>query len=150
MFGRDLINKCGGCVHVVHNNYTAMIFPTGAGNLGAGIFERFRMIFDYSREALHLEPAEDWNERPFLKDRSGLSSVYRDGAAEVIHVAPGSPAQKSGWAVGDRIVAIDGDPVDPERWATQLKSGLAAPAGIVRTLGLENGKDRRLTLKDYY
>jgi C-terminal processing protease CtpA/Prc len=50
----------------------------------------------------------------FCKDRSGIQANYRSGALDVIFVAPGSPASRSGWKIGDRIIAINRRPIGPE------------------------------------
>ncbi len=43
-----------------------------AGNLGAGILTRFRVLFDYAHECLWLEPGPDLA-APFPRDRTGLA-----------------------------------------------------------------------------
>ena len=42
-----------------------------AGNLGAGILTRFRVLFDYAHECLWLEPGPGLD-APFPRDRTGL------------------------------------------------------------------------------
>ena len=43
---------------------------------------------------------------------TGINSELRDGKVYVSKVRPGTPAQTAGIRVGDRIVAVDGKPVD--------------------------------------
>ena len=47
--------------------------------------------------------------QPFDKDRVGLyTAIDDDGAFRVILVAPGSPAEKAGFLVGDRMAGVNG------------------------------------------
>jgi hypothetical protein len=121
-----------------------------AGNLGAGIFGRFRLIFDYSREKLHVEPGPEWDKKPFRKDRLGLSLDFEDGALVVRFVPPGSPAMKDGWTVGDRITAIDDRKVDAGSWAEATARLRDLPAGAEVVLTDGTGRMRRLVAADYY
>jgi PDZ domain-containing protein len=83
-----------------------------AGTLGAGILNRFTLVLDYSGQFFFLEP----NPRLldiFTGDMSGLGLIaippdYR--SYEIAQVMPGSPASDSGFAVGDILVSIDGNP----------------------------------------
>ncbi len=116
-----------------------------AGNLGAGILTRFRILFDYPHQALWLTPGENWD-RPFERNRTGLQTTYDDGALRVVFVAPGSPAEKAGWKAGERIVAIDGKKVqrdDSHAWRRQ-------PTGTKLKLETDKGEQRELVLADYY
>ncbi|HTD52444.1 MAG TPA: PDZ domain-containing protein, partial [Thermoanaerobaculia bacterium] len=84
-----------------------------AGLVGGQVLSRFRVIFDYARERMILEPNARYGD-PFLYDASGvsLSAQGPDLATfEVRRVAPGSPAAQARLAVGDVLLAIDGKPV---------------------------------------
>ena len=121
-----------------------------AGNLGAGILSRFRIYFDYTHEALWLEPGEGWDTAPFRKDRTGLTLRTADAGLDVVFVSPGSPAEKAGWKKDDRIVAVDGKPIDPASYEKDMSEWVSAPAGTEVTLTLAGGEVRRLRLADYY
>ncbi len=87
--------------------------PDRDGILGAAILERFRAIFDASRGRLILEPSALADE-PIRWDASGLflTSEGEDfDRIRALAVAPGSPAERAGIELGDRLVAIDGRPV---------------------------------------
>ena len=83
-----------------------------AGTLGAGILNRFTIVLDYASQLFYFEP----NPRLldiFTADMSGLALIgippdYH--SYEVAQVAPGSPAAEAGFAIGDILVSIDGNP----------------------------------------
>jgi len=82
------------------------------GNIGAAILEKFRVILDYPRSRMILEPNDQLG-RPMAYDRSGLvlsaeGADYRRFKVEA--VAEGSPASEAGIEAGDRLVSIDGRP----------------------------------------
>lgn len=84
------------------------------GNIGAAILERFHVILDYARMRIILEPNRRFAE-PTEYNRSGLL-LTASGAdfheIRVSVVAESSPAARAGLRVGDRVVAIDGRPVE--------------------------------------
>ena len=118
------------------------------GNLGAGILSRFRVLFDYGRACLWLEPGADLG-APFPKDQSGLVLGWADGALAVEFVAPGSPAAEAGWKEGERVAALDGEPATAE-WGRVLTRWSEAKAGTTVRLTLADGTERVLVLKEYY
>jgi hypothetical protein len=120
-----------------------------AGNLGAGILNRFRVIFDYSRDRLILEPSAGFTDGPFRKDRVGLQLKKTQAGLTVAHVAKGSPAKKAGWKEGDVLYAVNGESIEThyrEQWQE------LSTAAIGTHLELTN--DKRITttidLADYY
>ncbi|MBK8165003.1 MAG: aspartyl protease family protein [bacterium] len=119
-----------------------------AGNLGAGILNRFRVTFDYAHDCLWLEPGRDFAE-PMARDRLGLD-VWRDGDTLVVEfVAPGSPAATAGWQAGERISALDGAPVSADwwrRWAEWSRAPDGAPAHFT----MADGSVRSLRTAAYY
>jgi hypothetical protein len=121
-----------------------------AGNLGASILSRFRVLFDFTHDRLYLEPGAGWDTAPFRKDRGGLSLQLGDGRLDVQFVAPGSPAEKTGWKEGDAIVAVNGRPIERDRYMTDMSGWNEGPAGTEVLLRLAGGDERRLRLQDYY
>jgi predicted aspartyl protease len=81
-----------------------------AGNIGGGFLRRFRVIFDYSRKRMILEPNARLGE-PDEFDMSG-AAIMADGpdysVIKVVRVRPESPAAQAGLQSDDRIVAVDG------------------------------------------
>lgn len=118
------------------------------GNLGAGILSRFRVLFDYSRSCLWLEPGPSLD-ASFPKDKSGLSLLWADGALTVFFVAPGSPAAEAGWKGGERVTALDGEPASADWWKTYVR-WTDAKAGTEIRLTLADASERTLVLREYY
>jgi hypothetical protein len=84
-----------------------------AGQLGTEIFRRFRVVFDYSRGRMILEPNQNFSE-PFETDMSGLDLVAEGSDLRtftVNAVEANSPADAAGLREEDVLVAIDGRPV---------------------------------------
>jgi len=104
-------------------NKGAFADPDLSGNLGGGVLRRFAVTFDYDARKMYLVPNKDFA-RPDPWDRSGLW-LFRDGnALKVVAVAPGSPAEKAGVAVDDRIEKINGEAVAKRKlsdWRGKLR-----------------------------
>jgi hypothetical protein len=120
-----------------------------AGNLGAGVLSRFRIVFDYGHECLWLEPGDGWNTTPFERNRTGLVLDRKGSALEVLFVAPGSPAAAAGWKIGERITSINGIAVDSGNSDAIYAFG-RQPDGTEVRYTLEGGEARTLTLAAYY
>ncbi len=69
-----------------------------------------------------------------------FAAPHQDLAARVGYVKPQSPAAQAGLRPGDRIVGIDGEPV--EAW-TGLQEKIRARAGQPVTLEIERGVERK-------
>lgn len=120
------------------------------GNLGTDILKRFRLIVDYSHDALYLEPDRGAVRAPFRKDRSGLAVELEDATLVVVFVAPGSPAETGGWRVGEKITAVDGEAVGADYSTSDRWRWSQGNAGTRVALTVAGGETRRLTLADYY
>jgi len=123
---------------------------TEQGNLGTGIFNRFRMIVNYSNDEVILEIDPSRANTPFDKERAGIQVQVTEGVAQVIFVMEGSPAEDIGMAVGDKITAIGGVPVSDDYWfADQWRWSRAAPGAQI-AVTLDDGREFELTLADFY
>lgn len=113
-------------------------------NLGLPVLQRFKLALDFGGRRMWLASGAGMA-APFVRDRTGLNG-YLDGALlHILHVAAGGPAEKAGFKVGDRVIAIDGEMV-----ATANANLSDAPVGRTLDFSLEGGGHRRLTLADYY
>ncbi len=120
------------------------------GNIGMPILSRFRLTTDYSRNRLFLTPLPDAATRPFSKDRSGvLARPAREGKAEVLMIAPGSPAEAAGLKAGQILTAINGLALTGDN-ASAIQALRALPAGSSVSFTLSTGETRTIVLKDYF
>lgn len=90
-----------------------------AGNIGAAILRRFKVVFDYSRSRMILESNERFSD-PYVYDMSGLQ-LLTEGPdfvlARIHRVLPDSPATEAGLKPADEIVTVNGRAVSELRLA---------------------------------
>ncbi len=133
--GRFLL---AGPVTVFPQNFGGVITARGnAGNLGAGFLRRFRVIFDYSRGRMILEPNATFGDRDEY-DMSGVSLIAEGadfGTIKVARLIEPSPAHEAGLRREDVIVAVDG------------KAAGAIGLANLRTLFREEGREVRLDVR---
>ena len=99
-----------------------------AGNIGTAILRRFKVVFDYSRKRVHLEPSKNFSD-PFEFDMSGLGLASEGPSFSVFKVArvlPGTPASEAGLRQGDEILSVGGRPVNGTR-LSDLRERLRRP-----------------------
>jgi len=82
-----------------------------AGSIGTGVLKRFQLRVDYPGRTLWLKPGAQFGQGDAC-DRSGFWLARRGAELEVMDVVPNGPADAAGLVVDDRIVRIDGAPVD--------------------------------------
>src|SRR5216683_2894324 len=87
----------------------AFIDPYVAGNVGGGVLKRFNITFDYGHQRLIFEPNANYGKRDVF-DRSGMWINSSAEGFEVLDVFANGPAAAAGLRVGDKIVAVDGNP----------------------------------------
>lgn len=81
-----------------------------AGNIGGLILRRFKVIFDYSRKRMILEPSKNFGEA-FEFDMSGLGLVSDSPQFKLVkinRVMEASPASEAGLKIDDLILEVDG------------------------------------------
>lgn len=118
-----------------------------SGVLEADFLNRFRVIFDYARERIILEPRRGVDE-PFPFDASGLFLIAEGAEFDrprIMSVLAGSPAAEAGLQVGDEILSIDGSAAAAH--SLDEVRALLETAGATRTLEVEReGQSLRVTL----
>lgn len=87
--------------------------------IGQGIMERYAMSFDGPNRRVRFDLPETDDAHPpvELPPYRSLGALFEPypNALEILRFLPGSPLPPAGLRVGDRIVAIDGRPLDETR-----------------------------------
>lgn len=115
--------------------------PKKAGNIGSAVLRRFKVIFDYSRDRMILEPNKFFSET-FEHDMSGLSLITEGPAFKVVRVnrvLAQSPAEEAGIKQNDEIVSVNNRPASEFNLVT-LREVLRQP-GKLFSLQLKRGAD---------
>ena len=120
------------------------------GNIGLPLIAQFDVMIDVTAGFVWFRRPPSRDRLPMLKDRSGLGLAGSADALTVVHVALSSPASAAGWVAGERIVAVNGRPIDPSYTHGSLWAWRFGTAGTVVNLELASGRTRELTLADYY
>lgn len=109
------------------------------GILGNRLLKRFNVTIDYTRQRVYFRAeGRRWKEK-FTYDRSGISLLAGGDNLRkysVSDIVPGSPADRAGVKVRDRLRAING-----------INTGLLTLEGIIRKLEGKPGK--RIKLRIY-
>jgi C-terminal processing protease CtpA/Prc len=108
-----------------------------AGLIGNEILREFKVIFDYSRQEMILEPADHFSET-LDENLSGIEfelRAARRGIFKINDVAEESPADKAGIRPGDVLVAIDNE------------SATSFSLEQINSLFRQEGREYLLTLK---
>ncbi|MES3151657.1 aspartyl protease family protein [Sphingomonas faeni] len=125
--------------------------PTSTvGNIGLPLIGQFDAIFDVTAGFVWLRPPAARRPLAMLKDRSGLGLATSATALTVVHVAANSPAKKGGWAIGERIVRVNGHGINADYTHGDLWRWRFGPTGTLITLETTVGEHRTLRLADYY
>ena len=122
--------------------------PQHGANLGIGLLKQFDLTLDLGRDRLVLKPLA--NPAEFDRDRAGLRAVPAGSALAISFVSPQGPAAKAGIKAGDRIVAINGEAIGKDFFASAAGRWNLASAGTPVTLTLEGGRAVRVVLADFY
>ena len=120
------------------------------GNIGLPLFAQFDVVLDFTIGRLWLHALAASRRPAMLEDHSGLGLATSTNALVVVHVAAGSPAARDGWVIGDRIVAVDGRPVDVTYTRGALWRWRFGAAGRRVKLTVDGGAVREIQLVDYY
>lgn len=131
---------------LAEQGYFAHPPPDAQGNLGGELWRRFSMTIDLPSKRLFLRPNALFAQ-PFEATRSGLVAQRDADAFKVIDVAAATPAAEAGFAVGDSIVAINGNAAS--NWTQSAFRDLlggAPGASIAFTVVGRDGRKRDVSL----
>lgn len=116
---------------------------------GLRVLSRFRMTIDFPHDRVDVLPIPAAVNMPFRKDHSGLGVRRLSVCLQILHVAPGSPAEAAGLEVGDEIIAINGEALGAEYFKMHPSMG-GRPLGTTLDLTLASGTNMRLVLAEYF
>jgi predicted aspartyl protease len=120
----------------------------GKANVGIQMFRPFKLTLDLAHDRIFLErngkPAE------FTKDRAGMFALLEGDHLNVLHVSPGSPADRAGLKKGDQLTAINGTAVDPSFFSGELANWARGKPGTQVAITKADGTTVTLTLTDYF
>ena len=103
-------------------------------NLGSELLRHFALTFDQKGSRMRLVRAGDAPITMPPRRTTGLVLRPTPGGLEVALVATGGPAEKAGVAQGDRVLAVEGRPV--EAWPPgQIRERLGSPEPVTLRLG---------------
>jgi len=111
------------------------------GIIGAEILRRFKVIIDYSRRQMIVEPNAYFNE-PYKYDMSGLVLVAEGPSLKtykIYQVLDHSPATESGLQKDDQITSINGQPA-ANLTLEQIRQMFMLQAGIEYKLGVRRNE----------
>ncbi|MBT0812077.1 aspartyl protease family protein [Litoribacter ruber] len=95
--------------------FSDIIIETGRlGSLGSDVLSRAIIIYDYPQERLYYKRGRAYRQ-PFEFDMSGLTirmPMIAEKRFFIEQIRSDSPAERSGFKVGDEIVAVNGIPVE--------------------------------------
>jgi len=105
-----------------------------AGFVGAPILRRFNLTFDVAGRRLWIEPNADYSTEssPPGSVRSGFVCLPEGANWIVQDLVAGSPATESGVRLGDRLLEINGVPVQSMKPGEIKRAFRAAPGTHVR------------------
>jgi hypothetical protein len=75
--------------------HDALFHPRRLTLVGMGLMRHFRMQFDFRERSLGIVPGPSY----LALERTGIEVVDASGAAQIVAVAPGSPASRARGAV---------------------------------------------------
>jgi hypothetical protein len=121
----------------------------GSGTIGLGLLARFNSIIDMPGATLWLSPRQT-PVATTIKSTSGVQVGQNDHSLKVLHVMLNSPAAAIGLKDGDRICKVDGQGIPDDYWRSPLRIWSRDKPGRVVALTLCDGREKRLTLQDFY
>ena len=104
------------------------------GWIGSGVLKRYEVVIDRRRKRVGLTPSELFHV-PYDYEMTGMTLVESGGGFAVGEVFPGTPAAAAGLLPGDRVVGLDGKPVD------------ILSIHDLRAAFVQDGKDRVLDIR---
>jgi hypothetical protein len=117
-------------------------------NVGIQMFRQFKLTLDLGHDRLWLQR----NAKPadFSRDRTGLFTLLENDHFNVLHVSPGSPADRAGLKKGDKLVAVGGVRVGPDFFGGPQGNWSRGAPGTQVAVTKGDGAVVTVTLANYY
>ena len=120
----------------------------GRANAGIQLFKPFHVTLDLGHDRLWLKPIGGLP--VFTKDRAGMFLMLEDDHLNVLHVTPGSPAEKAGLKKGDKLVEIGGERVGPGFYTSKRAGWAREAVGTKVGITKSDGQTVTVILADYF
>ncbi|HYM79851.1 MAG TPA: aspartyl protease family protein [Candidatus Limnocylindria bacterium] len=118
-----------------------------AGNIGNQILDRFKCTFDYERRVVYLEPGQRYGKRDRFS-MAGLQVAKTPDGYRAMQIVPGSAAAEAGLLTLDRVVTVNGKPIESytaDQLGRIFDGGQPGEKHVVEIV--RDGKKRKLSLK---
>ncbi len=130
-------------IYIFDDEYNVTNYPMLGGLLGNDLMRRFNTIFNYSAQEIYIKPNRRFTDS-FDYSYSGLDIFLINNKIEVGDIMKNSPAQSSGFEVGDIVLAIDNDLSNNLQ---AYKSALQNPRSTLKIIVMRNGQPLTLYLR---
>ena len=117
------------------------VVDDGAARLGTGFLKHFRVAMDFEAGTLALIPLQEKVVEDPPVTGVGLGLNRRTNGLWSVRVAESSPAQEAGVQSGDRILKIDGHPMEGESYEGLHKRLAVEPGVLVETTVLRGTEE---------
>lgn len=117
-------------------------------SIGGEILQEFEVTFDQSnREVAFYRPGDDFVIPAKPKISSGLSFVKVRAYWRITAIAPASPASAAGFAIGDLVIRVNGEPVDA--WDLTRYQALIDAGGTIEYTLLQGREEITVTAETF-
>lgn len=120
-----------------------------AGRLGNGLLSRYRVLLDAQAGHIVFAATPLTDVEP-VRSTSGVQVGWEGTRLRVIHVMRASPAATAGWRDDDMICSIDGVGINDSYPSSALANWTIGTPGRNVAIGMCDGQQRRLQLRNFY
>ena len=129
--------------HIFKDEFNVTAYPVLGGLLGNDLFRRFNLVLNYATKEIHLLPNSHYSDE-FDYSYTGMGIYFINGDIVVEDVLAGSPAEKAGLQIGDKILAVN------KNFTNNIqvyKNMLQTPGSKLNVIIIRGGLPITLTLK---
>lgn len=129
--------------HIFEDVTNITSYPILGGLIGNDILRRFNVTLNYEKNEIHLIPNSFFKD-PFDYAYTGLGLYDNDGSVVIEDIIPNSPGDKSGFMLGDTIIAMNNNFSKDIR---QYKTILQSETNKIKVIVLRAGELIEISLK---